>query len=194
MTFDLVLEWIAVILNLAFLYFAMKEKVVAWPLGIVASVILAYLFFMQKVYLEGVIYIFYVAMGVYGWHVWAKDKDDTGEETGIIAWNTRQHLNLIIIGSIISVFIGGVFDRYTDEKYPFLDAFSTVFQFFATYLEAKKVLSAWIYWIILNLFGIWFYHRLGFDTVAIQMIVFTVFSVVGYLQWRKRYQTLEHLH
>lgn len=192
---DEILQWITVAFNLGFLLFMIRERVIAWPLGIAGSLIFIYLSFTSKLYLESLVYVFYVIMGFYGWYRWKKgpesieNKDGGNAVTGIVLWPLRSHLTWIITGFVGTAFLGYVFNTFTDARYSYQDAFSTVFQLIATYLEARKVLSAWLYWIVLNLFAIWLYNRAGLDIVAtFQMIPFAVFSVAGYFVWKKRFR------
>ena len=87
----------------------------------------------------------------------------------------------------VSIGLGAFFSSQTDAQKPYADAFSTIFSFFATYLEAKKVLSAWIYWFGLNAFSVWLYFARHLEVYSGLMVVYTVLSVIGYLQWRKSY-------
>ena len=72
---------------------------------------------------------------------------------------------------------------------PYADAFSTAFSFLATYMEAKKIISTWYFWIILNTFSVWLYWSRGLEVYALLMIVYAVLSVVGLLAWRKSLET-----
>ena len=42
-------------------------------------------------------------------------------------------------------------------SYPFLDAVTTVMSFTAMWLMARKRIESWVYWIIVDVIGIWLY-------------------------------------
>ena len=62
------------------------------------------------------------------------------------------------------------------------------FSFIANYMEAQKVLSTWIFWMILNAFSVWLYYVRGLELYSGLMIVYFILSIVGYLQWRRVYK------
>ncbi len=181
-----VIEWVAVALNLVFVLLIIKQKKAGWLFGIIGSALSVLLFVSVKLYSEAVLYMFYVVMGVYGWQQWNK-QDANHLEIG--EWITLKHLRFIMASVALSIGLGAFFNSQTDATRPYFDAFSTVFSFLATYLEAKKILSAWIYWIVLNAFSIWLYSDRGLPVYAGLMALYTVLSVVGYLEWRKSYKT-----
>jgi nicotinamide mononucleotide transporter len=85
----------------------------------------------------------------------------------------------------LALILAWFFDTYTDADKPYLDAFTTIFSFLATYLEAKKVLSAWVYWIVINGLTITLYYSKGLDYYSGLTVVYFVMSFVGYMRWKK---------
>lgn len=77
------------------------------------------------------------------------------------------------------------FDTYTNADKPYLDAFTTIFSFLATYLEARKVVSAWLYWIVLNGVTALLYFSKGLDIYAGLSVVYFIMSFVGYVRWKR---------
>jgi nicotinamide mononucleotide transporter len=180
-----VFEWIAVLCNLMFVILIIREKRIGWIWGIIGSGLSIILFVTTKLYSESILYLFYVIMGVYGWISWGKS--DNGVKP-ITEWRVFEHIKLIVLFILISSGLGFLFKAQTDAQLPYADAFSTGFSFLATYLEAKKVLSAWVYWFFLNAFSIWLYQSRGLEVYAVLMLVYSILSVVGYLQWQKSYR------
>jgi nicotinamide mononucleotide transporter len=181
--FDLI-EWIAVGFNLIFVVLIIREIKAGWLFGIAGSALSILLFISVQLYSEAILYAFYVLMGIYGWQQWNKAGD---VELPVTEWRLVTHLRYMLAGIALSLGLGSIFASQTDAEKPFFDAFSTVFSFLATYLEAKKVLSTWVYWIALNGFSIWLYNERGLPVYAGLMAVYTVLSVVGYYQWRRSY-------
>lgn len=179
------LEWISVGFNLAFVLLIIKENKWGWPFGILGSLLSIFLFIESKLYSEAILFSYYVVVGVFGWITWWKPKN---EELPIVEWSGQNHLVSLFIGFLGMFGLGYFFSHYTDAAQPYADSFSTAFSFVATYLEAKKVLSAWIYWIILNGFSIWLYQSRGLQVYAALMILYTILSIYGYSEWRKSKQ------
>ncbi len=177
-----VIEWLSVCLNLVFVILIIKQNKWGWPFGILGSILSIYLFIETNLYAEAVLYGFYVVIGIYGWFIWSKTLNTHFK---IIEWSVKHHVLALFLGALGMYVIGNFFSYYTNAALPFADSFSTSFSFVATLMEAKKVLSAWIYWIILNAFSVWLYHSRGLEIYAVLMMFYTVLSVYGFLQWRK---------
>lgn len=180
-----ILEFIALPAALLFLVLVIIENIWCWLFGIISSLIYAYIMYQSQVYSESVLYIIYVILGFFGWYKWY---NSSPKDNSIKQANVKIHIVIISLGIILSLGLGQLMKYYlTDAFRPFADAFSTVFSLIATYMEAYKWLSAWIFWIIINIFSLWLYFDRGLKTSSILMLVYFVFSIVGYLEWRRRY-------
>ncbi len=179
------LEWLALGLNFVFIVLLIRENIWCWLFGIIASAISVGLFFHSKLYSETLLYSVYVVLGIYAWITW--NKNSLKAIMPIQLKRTNYHLVSIVIGLVMWFALGYFFEKYTDSKLPWADAFTTSFAFAATYLEAKKVLHHWIYWIVVNLFSIWLYQARDLPVLAIMMAGFGIFSVAGYIVWKKRF-------
>ena len=56
-----------------------------------------------------------------------------------------------------------------------------------TFLVARKVLSNWLYWVVIDAVSVYLYWSRGLDIYALLMLVYTGMAVYGYLQWKKNY-------
>lgn len=184
---NLILEVIAVVLNLIYLVLLIKERISCWFFGILGSIVSIYLFYSIGLYSESILYIYYVAIGIYGYLLWKK-KEDEKDALKVQTINLKKHLLLVVSGIIIAVVIGFYFKMNTDAVNPYLDAFTTVFSFIASFLEAKKILSSWVFWVIINTATIILYVQQSLLLYLLLTIIYVVFSVIGYLEWRKKYQ------
>ena len=180
----LTLEIVAVVTGLGFIILMIYQNIWCWPVGIVSSLASIYFFYASKLYMESILFVFYVGIGIYGWMMWNRQK------SGIKPINTRGanfHFIALVACAIVSMGVGWISNTYTDADKPFADSTSTIFSFLASYMEAHRILSSWIYWIAINLFTIWLYLDKGFQLYAGLMVIYFLLSVAGYLQWRKDY-------
>jgi nicotinamide mononucleotide transporter len=180
-----IVEWIAVLLNLIFLYFLIKENVWCWPFGILASALSIFLFLHAKLPSEAILYSYYIIIGIYGWMVWTQKRDKPFRIKRYAWW---IHGILIAGGIGLSLALGKFFEGKSYAEKTYADAFSTIFSFIASFLEAQKVLFGWLYWIVLNFFSVWLYHIRGLDVYAGQMVIFGFVSIWGMYSWWKKYQ------
>lgn len=181
----LIIEILAVIFGLLYLGLLIMERIECWIFGILASLLSIFLFYHSKLYSEAILYSYYVIMGFYGYFLWQKKSDDN-----VLAINVNEqkpifHFYYITICSLLAFALSLFFDVYTDAESPYIDAFTTVFSFLATYLQAKKVLSSWKYWIVINSVTIWLYINKELEIYAALMVVYLIMSISGYIRWKK---------
>jgi len=161
------------------------ERIECWFFGILASLLSIYLFYHTKLYSEAILYFYYVGMGFYGYFLW---RQKTETNTLVVTINEHKpirHFYYILTSSLFAVVLAAFFDSYTDAERPYVDAFTTVFSFLATYLQAKKVLSSWKYWILINSVTVWLYFSKGLEIYAMLMLVYLTMSVLGLIKWKK---------
>lgn len=139
-----ILEATAVLLSLVYLILLIKENINCWFFGISASLVSIYIFYSIKLYSEAILYVYYVFVGIYGYLLWRK-KQNKKKALKVNTISAKNHLLIIALGIIISILLGYFFENYTEAVNPYLDAVTTVFSFIASFLEAKKILTAWVF-------------------------------------------------
>lgn len=187
LTFNTLVEILATLSGLAFIILLIRDRVACWPFGILSSLLSIYLFVEGKLYSEAVLYLYYVIMGFWGWLRWQRRSAD--DNNPVVHYGLPANLGIIVIASLVALALGSFFAGYTDAQRPYIDAFTTAFSFAATYLEVKKVLETWVYWIVLNSASIWLYLDRSLDIYAGLICVYAVLSVWGLWRWWQLYRT-----
>ena len=100
-------------------------------------------------------------------------------------WKISTHLIIFIIGSILTFISGFTLSHFTDSSLPTIDSFTTVFSMIATYMVIKRVLSNWLYWIIIDLVSIYIYDYKELYLTALLFIIYAIIAVFGYFNWLK---------
>ncbi|GGH73995.1 MAG: nicotinamide riboside transporter PnuC [Bacteroidetes bacterium] len=178
------IEIAGVVLNIAYLILLIKRSVYCWPMGILGSGLSIFIFLNSQLYSEAILFFFYVLIGIYGWVKWAGNSDSSNQIQPI-RWKVMQHISAISIGILTTLGLGYFFSSQTDASRPFEDALSTGFAFVASFLEARRVLTGWFYWIAINGFSIWLYADRGLILYSGLSVVYTAMSFYGYYSWRK---------
>ncbi len=181
----LIIEAISVLLNLVFLFLLIKRSRMCWPFGIVGSAMGVFLFVAPgaavKLYSEAILYSYYIWIGIFGWYQWS-DKESLAT---IKTWSTKENVLALLVGFIAFPILGFVMERFFDSNSPYLDALTTTFSFIASYMQAKRVLTSWHFWIVINAISIYLYLSRGLNLYAGLMAVYFVFSIYGLYQWKK---------
>lgn len=179
----ILIEILATTTSLAYLFLLIRQNVWCWPLAIISAILSIYLFIDSKLYAEAILYGYFILISAYGWWNWSRPKGPTKIST----WKYGSHLVTLLTGAILSMTLGYALTYFTDADKPYLDATTTIFSFIASIMEARKVLSAWVYWMVINGVTVGLYSSKSLDIYAAVMVVYFVMSVVGYIQWRKSY-------
>ena len=183
MDLNLTIEIVSFIFNILYLAFISFQKPIGWIFGIIGSALAIYLFLVSKLYSESILYFYYVIAGIYGYWYWKKTIKSAQERT-VVEYSLKQHALIILIGFALSFLLGSITGKF-GASMPFFDATTTIFSFIATWLATRKVLSNWIYWIVIDLASIYLYATRDFNFFMVQMIIYSGAACFGFWQWRK---------
>jgi len=126
MSLDLVIEIIATITSLVYLFLLMKENIWCWFFAIVSSALSIYLFVGAKLYSEAFLYFTFILFGIYGWYKWSSQSNREGA-LKISKLPIKSHGLWIVVGFILAFALGYLFKNYTDAEKSFIDSNTTIF-------------------------------------------------------------------
>lgn len=177
-------EAVAVVLALAYVLLAAKESLWCWPAALFSTAIYTVIFWEVALLMESVLNAYYMVMAVYGFWLWRKG--DKGSHTTIQRWRWQRHLVWAALMAAIALVVGYVMATYTSADYPWLDAATTVFAVFATWLVAQKVLENWLYWIVIDIVSIYLYLNKGLLLTSALFVLYVGIAAAGYWLWYQR--------
>ena len=181
-----IIEVLATGASLIYVVLLIRERVSCWPFGIAGSLLSIYVFIETRLYSEAMLYAFYVGMGLWGWVRWTA-RANAGSHP-VTRLSTQANAVLIAVSLAFGLTLGHLLATFTDAERPLIDAMTTSFSFAATFLEVRKTLDAWIYWMLINVVTIWLYQDRALDIYAALMGIYAVLSVLGFIRWRKAYR------
>lgn len=186
-------ELAAVSSALVYVILAAREHIACWPAAVISSGIYIYILLDANLYLETGLQGFYLIMAFVGWYAWTHVRyQEKSQADGIgtpIRSMTRQEHGLALgLGIFFTLAAGTIFGQTTDAALPFLDAFTTGFALYTTYLVTQKKLENWLYWVVIDILSIYLYASRGLYLSALLFILYTIIALVGYFNWRKLYR------
>ncbi len=186
------LEVIAVILALAYLLLAMKERIECWYAALASTFIYTYLFWDVNLLMESALQIYYLAMAVYGWWQW-RNLQQQENHAQIQTWSFKQHGMAIGTVLVLALISGYLLSENTSAAWPYIDSFTTWGAVITTYMVTRKVLENWLYWIVVDGVSIFLYIDRELYLTAILFVLYVVIVICGFFQWLPRYrqQTLQ---
>lgn len=190
------LEFVAVILGIASVWYARRENILVYPTGIVSVLIFVFICFNARLYADAGINLFYFAMSVYGWYNWTRPAGNNGQ-LAISVNSLKQQWAYIGLTALSYWLILGLIwlFNYDDTVYmqsyvPWVDSFTTSVFLVGMLLMARKKVENWTYWIIGDIVSIPLYFLKGLVFTSFQYLVFLIIAVMGLIEWRRRYRNL----
>ncbi|WP_430906081.1 nicotinamide riboside transporter PnuC [Maribacter sp. 2-571] len=184
--FVIILEAIVFISGIASVWFAKQQNILAYPTGLVATVITVYLFLKDGLLGDMMMNFYWSVMSIYGWWNWSRKK--AGETlVKVTRTNAREKSIgiLLFFGTILFNYAVYRFFEYDIAPSNYIDMVTSGIFFTAMWYMALKKLENWTLWIIADLITIPLYAYRGWGMLSFQYVIFTVLAVQAYLLWKK---------
>lgn len=68
-------------------------------------------------------------------------------------------------------------------SYPYLDALTTIMSFVAMWLMVRKHIESWLYWIAVDVIGIWLYFTKDVKFISLLYVMLLFMAIRGFLNW-----------
>jgi nicotinamide mononucleotide transporter len=68
-------------------------------------------------------------------------------------------------------------------SYPYVDALTTVMSFTAMLLMARQRIESWVYWIVVDVIGIWLYFVKDVRFVSLLYVILLILATKGLVSW-----------
>ena len=190
-------EFIGTILYLWSVWLIAKRNILTWAVGIVSVILYMILFYQIRLYSDTIEQIYYLGASVYGWWIWNKSPKDYGQITHVKYSDSKNLILWVVFTGIISVAFGYFMSRVhlflsvifpEAASFPYLDAITTIMSFSAMWLMAKKKIESWIYWIIVDVIGIWLYFVKDVKFLSLLYVILLIMAFNGLRMWHKSIQ------
>jgi len=161
------------------------EKLWAWPLAIISSLLYLGLFWRSKLYGDASLQLFFAVLAAWGWWQWWRGITPQGASLHVTSLRPQQAWHVAIACLVLWPLTAFFLLTYTDSDVPWWDAFPTAVSLVAQYLLARKYLENWLLWTVVNVVSIGLYAYKGLWLTVVLYSVFIALSVVGWRTWRE---------
>jgi len=185
---QIILEFLAFAFGIASVYYARKENILVYPVGLVATAITVYLMYQAQYFADMTMNFYYSVMSIYGWYKWKKNKSEPDLE---ISRTTKREkiigVGLFVLTMCITYAVYAFFD-YTLEIPNYIDIFTSGLFFTAMWYMALKKIENWTLWIIGDCIVVPLFAYRGLGMLSLQYLIFTVLAIMAYLEWKRTLQ------
>jgi nicotinamide mononucleotide transporter len=180
-------EWVAATTGLLCAWLTVKNRISNWPWGIVSVLIYGWIFWQNKLYANaGLQILYFLPCCVYGWWVWAKCGPTHNDDLPVRNLAPARWAVAVGVTAALSLLIGLLMDRYTNDPRPYADGLITGMSIVAQWLQAKKLYENWWLWIGVDVVSVFYLYPLqGLWVTAALYVVFLVIAIRGAIEWRQ---------
>lgn len=181
----IVLEAIAFVTGIASVWFAKKENILVYPVGLIGTTITGYLLYRAEYFGDMCINFYYSLMSFYGWYKWARGAAEDHLE--ISRTSNKEKIagfGMFILTIVVILVVYRLFG--TDIKTEnYFDILTSGIFFTAMWFMALKKLESWTLWIIGDIIAIPLYAYRGLGMLSFQYLIFTILAIQAYIAWKK---------
>ena len=164
-----------------------KQNIWTWPVGIAYTFASLYIFFTAKLYADFALHIFFLAMSFYGWYYWLQGKNNHDPELPV-SNESKKVLAFSIFICVIAIYLSGnLFITYTDADLPYLDNTTSILSILAIWLQSRKKIESWIFWLIIDILSVGIYFHKELYLYSLLYSIYVVMAFLGYIAWLESY-------
>jgi nicotinamide mononucleotide transporter len=186
--YQILLELFAVIAGIVSVWFAKKNNILVYPIGLISTIIYVFLLYKWDLIGDMIINFYYSIVSIIGWMMWSNvKKNEIGKAISLAQKNDYIFFIFFFIFTIVLIMvIYIIFDKF-NTWYSYIDTLTSGLFFVAMWAMAKRKLEHWIFWIVGNIISIPLYFIKGYTLTSIQYLFFLILAINGYLSWKKIY-------
>ena len=144
-----------------------------------------YLCCVEHFYAEIAINIYYFFTMIYGVYCWRRRLKNSTLQVQTRRLSRRIFPLLTVAIVVLSIFVGWLLSRYTDDPQPYLDAMTTVPAIAAQILMVMAYREQWYLWLMVDVLALVMWVRAENYCMAAQYAFWCANCVYGYVQWTK---------
>ena len=165
-----------------------RQNIWTWPVGIAYTVASLHVFFTAKLYADFTLHFFFLIMSLYGWYYWLRGNNRIDSELLVSREKKKVLVYSLVICSVAIIFTSNLFTLCTDADLPYWDSTTSILSIFAIWLQSRKKIESWIFWLIIDILsvGIYFYKELYFYSLLYS--IYVVMAFLGYVTWLESYR------
>ena len=189
---DQIIEIIAAVIGLTYLFLEYKASVWLWPVGILMSLFYVTVYITGKFYADAALQVYYIGANVYGLLKWTVSRRRGSGRPGlekaeleICRTPKRLWLPLSLVSALLWLLLYLILRTCTDSPVPVGDAFTTALSIVAMWMLSRKYIEQWLFWVAVNVVCVALYFWKGLYPTGILYCVYVIVAVLGYFRWKK---------
>ncbi|MBK9727886.1 MAG: nicotinamide mononucleotide transporter [Saprospiraceae bacterium] len=183
------IEIISVTAGIIAVYFAARENILTWPIGLVNVTTAFFIYYHVQLYSDMFLQLYFFSISIYGWIIWKFEKSNK-IPLKYLTSKQRIYISLLILiaSYVFGKFIANIHLLFpnlfpTAAVYPYLDSFVAISSIVANTLLAKRIIENWILWILINIICVYLYIQREILFIALEFFIFLGLAIYGIKEW-----------
>lgn len=178
------LEIIAVAVSFLGIWLTAKRRILCWPVNLLACALYFRIFLDVRLYADMVLQAIFGLAILYGWIMWARGRDRSGEVV-VRPLSPAPACAGLAFGVAGGIAIGLFTSRFTDAALPWMDASLSSFSLVAQYWTGRRHAASWLLWIVVDILyvGMFIFKHLWLTAGLYGAMV--MLAGFGYARWRR---------
>jgi len=165
---------------------ATREYVSSWPVLLVSIALYFWVFWANGLHAYAWLQAFFFVNCSVGWWQWLKG-GDRGGMLRVTYLSSFQRWGWVLFTAVASLGIWVLLEGRAPVPRA-LEAIATAASVVATWLQVRKKLETWVFWVFVNVISVWLF---ALDALYPTMVLYVIFIGVasdGFRQWRNSYR------
>lgn len=176
------LEVLAFALSVWMVWANQAQRLIAWPLSWLASLLYGLLFWRGQLYGEAVLQGLFMLLALWGgWQWWRGAATETLRVQRLTPRGWVWSVAAVLLAWPV---LGAFLDRFTDSPLPYWDALPTVGSVVATVQLGRKQLENWLFWIGVNAVSVLLFALKAYWLTVLLYAFFIPLAFWGWKRWR----------
>jgi nicotinamide mononucleotide transporter len=177
------LEVAGVATTLAGIWMTTRRWLSCWPVVLISDVIYFVVFYQSRLLSDAILQIVFIAFTLYGWWFWVRGVRDEGE-VKVEPQPGKSMVQGLLLGAAGSIFWGYWMTRL-HAALPYLDATLAIYSLVASWWGARKHISNWWLWIVIDLIYVGEYIYKGLVLTAVLYGLLIALAGLGVRDWQR---------
>ena len=179
-------EAVAAVTGLISVILVVRNNIWTWAWGIVSVILYGIVFHYKQWYAnEWLQFYYFLPISAYAWWVWLRCGPNKNNDLPVLTLSVRARfgwfaVTLLLCAAIVRYMI------YLQDPNPYADGITTAISIVAQYLQARKWIENWFYWIAADIIYVFYlFPAQHLYATTLLYAVFLALAAMGWQEWNR---------
>jgi nicotinamide mononucleotide transporter len=176
------LEVLGVLTGVANVGLTVRQRLLAWPIGIINALLYFIIFARAGLYSDTGLQLVYACLSAYGWWHWARG-GPSFDALPVTRVSGRQVAITAVAALLVWMVLTQLTTRLAGAQMPRVDAALVAGSLSAQWWMTRKRLECWPLWMVVNVGYVALFATRGLLLTALLYIIYVILPIFGLREW-----------